>query len=218
MATEELIFRIFGLYEFLVPANKEVITANMTLLDTFGINARGESVLHEWSLNILEFFINILHYEEDELEEFFDKFEAKVEDVLSIASFHEKFIRQSPVADGDSKTTEPAWPTLRMQQWFCRWWKENGEGFLGKRASDLSILVMPAFYIGDAETFASVTHAWFLHTNGKQAQLIKPLTTPIDSDQGGSDAIDTRHPLLGKLLSPPLPERNHGITLNSFSI
>lgn len=201
MATEELIFRIFGLRNFLVPADKEVIIANTTLLDTFGINAHGVIVLHDWSLGLLKFFMNLLHYEEDELKEYFDKFEAKVEDMWSIASFHEKFIQQSPVADDDLETSEPAWPTLRLRQWFCRWWKENGQGFRGERASDLSILVMPAFYIGDAETFASVTHAWFLHTNGKQAQLIRPLNMPLDSDQGGLDVINTRHPLLGK---PPM--------------
>lgn len=200
MATEELIFRIFGVRGFLVPANKEVIIANTTLLDTFNIDAYGEVVLHEWSSDVVEFFMKLLHHEENELKEFFDEFEAKAEDVWSIASFHEKFIRQSPVADNDSKTNEPAWPTLRMRQWFCQWWKENGDDFRGQRASCLSLLVMPAFYIGDAETFASVTHAWFLHTNGKQAQLIRPLLMPLDSDQGGWDAINTKHPLLGKPL------------------
>lgn len=197
MSTEELTFRIAGVPDFWAQATREVITAETTLLDTFHINARGEVVLHAWSPKVVDFFLKLLHNEDDELDDFFDEFEAEVKDVWSIASFHEKYIRHAEVSDDNTETREPGLPTQRVRRWFRGWWEENGEGFRGIAASDLVRLVMPAFYIGDAQTFMSVTHDCFLHTNREQASS-ENVKMPEDSDPGGIGAIDTRHPLLGK--------------------
>lgn len=197
MGTEELTFRISGLPDFWAQAAKEVITANTTLLDTFQADASGEVVLHDWSPKIFDFMMKLLHHEDDELDEFLAEFEAEVKDVWSVACFHEKYIRQAELPD-DNETRELGQVTIRMRQWFRRWWEENGDGFRGELASNLTVLVMPAFYIGDAQTFMSVTHDWFLHTNGKQGptELVK---MPEESDEGGKNAINTKHPLLGTL-------------------
>ncbi|KAI7775553.1 hypothetical protein LA080_006702 [Diaporthe eres] len=198
MATDELTFRISGLPDFWAQATREVVTANTTLLDAFEANASGEVVLHGWSPKVFDFMMKLLHYEDDEVDEFFDEFEAEVKDVWSIASFHEKYVRQAEVADDDTETREPGQLTVRMRQWFRRWWAENGEGFRGKDAEYLMKLVMPAFYIGDAQTFMSVTHDCFLHTNSKQASSMNA-KMPEGPDKGGKNMIDTEHPLLGKL-------------------
>ena len=201
MATDELTFRISGQPDFW-EATKEVITANTTLLDTFELDANGEVVLKDWSPMVFDFFIKLLHYEDDELSEFFGEFEARVKDVWSIASFHEIFIRHAQAAEDDPETIELGWPTLRMRQWFRRWWEKKGEGFQGEFAPALTFLVMPAFYIGDAQTFMSVTYAWFLHTNGEPASSVRRVEMPSNSDQGGLGAIDTQHPLLSTSLFP----------------
>lgn len=199
MATKELTFRISGLPDFWAQATREVITANTTLLDTFHADASGEVVLHGWSPKVFDFMLKLLHHEDDELDEFLGEFEAEVEDVWSIASFHEKYIRQAELAGDDTETRELGQVTIRVRQWFRRWWEENGGGFRGELASNLTSLVMPAFYIGDAQTFMSVTHDCFLHTNGKQGPAEK-VKMPEESDQGGRNAIKTNHPLLGTLL------------------
>lgn len=197
MATDELTFRISGVPDFWAKASREVITENTTLLDAFNANASGEVVLEGWCPKVFDFMMKLLHLEDDELDEFFDEFEAEVKDVWSIASFHEKYVRQAEVADDETETREPGMPTIRMRQWFRRWWDENGEGFRGPlAASDLMVLVMPAFYIGDAQTFMEVTHDCFLHTNSEQASS-KNARMPEDADKGGEKAIDTYHPLLG---------------------
>lgn len=196
MATDELTFRISGLPDFWAEATKEVVTANTTLLDAFNANANGEVILHGWSPKVFDFMMKLLHYEDGELHAFFNEFEAEVKDVWSIASFHEKFIRHAHATDGGSETHESGRPTMRMRRWFRRWYHENGEGFRGALASDLTVLVMPAFYIGDARAFMSVTHDAFLHTNGRQASF-ENVEMPEESDQGGVGAIETNHPLLG---------------------
>lgn len=196
MTTEELNFRIPGHPEFW-PLAKEVVTTNTTLLDTFKVNANGEVVIYGWSPKVFDFFWKLLHYEDDKLDEFLNEFEAKVEDIWSIASFYEKFIKPAQTTD-DSEMNEPRRPTLRLRQWFSRWWEKNGGGFRGAFASELSVLVMPAFYIGDARTFMSVTHDWFLHTNSKQT-LRRHARMPDDSDEGGKGVIKNTHPLLDKL-------------------
>ncbi|KAG6362786.1 hypothetical protein INS49_007880 [Diaporthe citri] len=198
MATDELTFRISGLPDFWAQATREVINANTTLLDAFNANASGEVVLHGWTPKVFDFMMKLLHHEDDELNDFFDEFEAEVKDVWSIASFHEKFIQHAHAADEDSETHEPGHPTLRMRQWFRRWYEENGGGFRGASASDLTVLVMPAFYIGDAQAFMSVTHDWFLHVNGRQASS-ENVRMPEDFDQGGVGVITTNHPLFGQL-------------------
>lgn len=197
MATEELTFRIDGVPDFWAQATREVVTEETTLLNTFHGDTNGEVVLHGWSPKIFDFFMKLLHHDNDELDEFFDEFEAEVKDVWSIASFHEKFVRQAQVTDdSSSEIQEPGRPTARVRQWFRRWWEQNGEGFRGASASDLMVLVMPAFHIGDAQTFMSVTHDCFLHTNREQASSEKA-KMPEGSDPGGILAIDTGHPLLG---------------------
>lgn len=197
MTTEELTFRIDGVPDFWAQATREVVTTETTLLDTFHVNASGEVILHGWSPKIFDFFMKLLHDEDDELDDFIDEFEAEVKDVWSIASFHEKFVSQAQVTDDDSSEThEPRRPTTRMRQWFRRWWEQNGEGFRGAAASDLMVLVMPAFHIGDAQTFMSVTHDCFLHTNREQASS-ESAKIPEGSDPGGIGAIDRGHPLLG---------------------
>ena len=203
MATEELTFRISGLPSFRAQVPKEVITANTALLDTFGLNESGEIVLDGWSEKTFDFFMTLLVYGDDELDQFFNEFEANVAEVWSIASFHEKFIQHDQMTDNNFETNEPGQPTIRVRQWFRRWWEENGEGFRGESASDLTDLVMPAFHIHDAETFSSVTHAWFLHTDNKQAASINDVQMPFDSDQGGWGALNTNHPLLRKSLRLP---------------
>lgn len=198
MATEVLIFRIADVPDFRAHATREAITAETTLLDTFHVNASGEVVLHGWSPKVVDFFMNLLRLGDAELYGFFDEFEAEVKDVWSIASFHEKYVRHAEAAnDNSTETRRPGRPTQEMRRWFSRWWAENGEGFRGIAASDLVRLVMPAFYIGDAQTFMSVTHDCFLHTNREQASS-ENAKVPEGSDPGGIGAIDTWHPLLGK--------------------
>lgn len=196
MATEDLTFRISGLPDFWAQATREVVTANTTLLDIFRADASGEVVLEGWSPKVFDFMMKLLHYEDDELDEFFGEFEAEVKDVWSIASFHEKYVRQAELPDDNTETREPGQVTLRMRQWFRRWWEENGEGFRGRDAVYLMKLVMPAFHIGDAQTFMAVTHDCFLHTNSKQASSYNA-KMPEGPDKGGKNAIDTGHPLLG---------------------
>ncbi|KAK2611476.1 hypothetical protein N8I77_004812 [Diaporthe amygdali] len=197
MATDKLTVRISGLPHFWAEATKEVITTNTILLDVFKISANGEVILHDWSPKIIGFWMKILHYKDDELEKIFDEFEAEVKDIWSIASFHEKFVQRAQLAC-DCHEHEPCFPTIRLRQWFRRWWEANDENFRGNTASELTSLVMPAFYIGDAQAFMSITYSCFLHANRKQ---ISPenLVTPSDSDKGGWGEIDTDHPLLGKL-------------------
>lgn len=200
MVTDDLSFRISGLSNFCAQASREVVTGNTTLLDEFNANASGEVVLHGWSPKIVDFFMKLLRYEDEELVEFLYKFEAEVKDVWSIASFHEKYVRQAEVDDDDdTETREPGQPTVRMRQWFRRWWEGERDRFRGVFASDLTVLVMPAFYIGDALTFMAVTHDCFLHTNSKQASSSNA-RMPKESDAGGKDVIDTYHPLLGTFL------------------
>lgn len=197
MATEVLIFRIADVADFRAHATREAITAETTLLDTFHVNASGEVILHGWSPKVVDFFMNLLRLQNDELHAFFQEFEAEVRDVWSIASFHEKYVRQAEADDdNNSETRKPGRPTQRMRWWFNRWWGKNGEGFRGIAASDLVRLVMPAFYIGEARTFMSVTHDCFLHTNREQASS-ENAKVPEGCDLGGIGAIDTWHPLLG---------------------
>lgn len=196
MATDEVTFRIPGSHDFWAQANREAIIANTTLLDAFNADASGEILLHGWSSKVFDFFMKLLQCDDHELDDFLDEFEAEVKDVWSIASFHEKYVRQAEVADDGTETCEPGQITLRMRQWFRRWWDDNGEGFRGADAEQLTTLVMPAFYIGDAQVFMSVTHDWFLHVSGKQAAAEHALM-PVDSDDGGRHVLDTRHPLLG---------------------
>ncbi|KAL1871889.1 hypothetical protein Daus18300_004522 [Diaporthe australafricana] len=197
MAADNLTFLISGHPDFWAKTSLEVIAADTTLLDTFEPNASGEIILEDWEPRILDFWMRLLHEDDDEVEELFDEFEAEVKDVWYIASFHEMFIQHADMDDDRSETQEPGRPTLRMRQWFRRWWDENNAGFRVEAAMKLNYLVMPAFYIGDAQTFMSVTHDWFLHINGKQA--LEGSTTPDDYDRRGKDAIKTYHPLLGKL-------------------
>lgn len=197
MASDELTFRISGMPEFYAQASREVITAETTLLDAFNADASGEIVLHDWSPKVFDFMMKLLHFEDDELGEIFDEFDAEVKDVWSITSFHEMYVRHAEVSDDDTETREPGEPTIRLRQWFRHWWEENGDSFRGEDAEYLMQLVMPAFYIGDAQTFMAVTHDCFLHTNGKQASSGNA-TRPVDSDKGGKRAIDTGHPLLGE--------------------
>lgn len=192
MATKNLTFLISGHPDFWAKPSLEVITAETTLLDTFEPNTGGEVILEDWSPKIFDFMMKLLHEDDDDVKELFDEFEAEVKDVWSIASFHEKFIQHAHMGDDHSETQRP---TLRMRQWFRRWWDENSAGFRGPDAKNLKFLVMPAFYIGDAQTFMLVTHDWFLHVNGKQAS--EGSATPDDYDKGGEDAIETHHPLLG---------------------
>lgn len=196
MAADEVTFRIPGFHDFWAQAPREAITANTTLLDAFDADAGGEIILHGWSSKVFNFFMKLLQCDDYELDDFLDEFEAEVKDVWSIASFHEKYIRQGEVADDDTETREPGQITLRMRQWFRRWWEDNGEDFRADDAGQLTTLVMPAFYIGDAQVFMSVTHDWFLHVSGKQAAT-EHAVMPVDSDDGGTGVLDTQHPLLG---------------------
>lgn len=197
MAKDELTFRIPGFHDFWAQASREAITANTTLLDAFDADAGGEILLHGWSSKVFEFFMKLLQCDDYALDDFLDEFEAEVKDIWSIASFHEKYVRQPAACGGDdTETSEPGRITLRMREWFRRWWDDNGEGFRGADAEQLTTLVMPAFYIGDAQVFMSVTHDWFLHVSGKQATTEHAIM-PVDSDYGGREVLDTRHPLLG---------------------
>lgn len=199
MEADDLNFRISGLPDFWAQASREVVTENTTLLDAFGADAGGEVVLRGWSPKIFDFMMKLLHEEDDELDEFLDEFDIEVKDVWSIASFYEKYVRHGEAADDGAETREPGQPTTRLRLWFQRWWAQNREGFRGAAASDLMVLVMPAFYIGDAQTFMSVTHDCFLHTSGQQASS-ENARMPEDSDEGGKGVIKTDHPLLGMSL------------------
>lgn len=196
MATDKLTFRISGMPDFWAEATKEVITTNTTLLDEFKIDASGGVMLYGWSPKIIDFWMKILNYEDIELQDIFDEFEAEVKDIWSIASFHEKFIRRAQLACDCHEEHKPKFPTVTLRQWFRHWWEENDENFRGNIASDLTSLVIPAFYIGDAQAFMSITHSCFLHTNNQQASLGNA-RMPVASDEGGRDEIDTHHPLLG---------------------
>lgn len=216
MAADKVTFRIPGYHDTWVQATRESIIANTALLDAFDADADGEILLHGWSSKVFEFFMKLLQCDDYELDDFLDEFEAEVKDVWSIASFHKEYVRQAEVRGDDTETGEPGQITLRMREWFRRWWDDNGEGFRGADAAQLTTLVMPAFYIGDAQVFMSVTHDWFLHVSGKQAAK-EHAVMPVDSDDGATGVLDAQHPLLGTYSCHPLAHEQSNFFTVSYS-
>lgn len=216
MAADKVTFRIPGYHDTWFQATRESIIANTALLDAFDADADGEILLHGWSSKVFDFFMKLLQCDDYELDDFLDEFEAEVKDVWSIASFHKEYVRQAEEADDGTETREPRQITLRMREWFRRWWDDNGEGFRGADAAQLTTLVMPAFYIGDAQVFMSVTHDWFLHVSGKQAAK-EHAAMPVDSDDGATGVLDTQHPLLGTFSCHPLAHEQSNFFTVSYS-
>lgn len=200
MTIEDLLFRLPGHGGKWI-LTKEVVANNTTLLDTYEIDKYEEIVVRDWSSKVFGFFMK-----DDKLKEFLDEFKAEPKDMWSLASFHEKFIQHAQVTD-DSEPNQPGRATLRLRQWLSSWWEENSDRFRGDLASQLPVLIVPAFYIGDARTFMSITHACFLHTNSKQA-LRQHVGMPEDSDEGARGVIKSEHPLLGMSLLLLLSKRD----------
>ena len=200
--------RIFDRPAFRSYAYRTVLDENTTILDKCTVDVNDEVVLHGWSPATVDFWITLLHIAEEQHEKLLDAFNVTIEQLWSIVSFYEMYVRpkrdrdlssvqEDEVRSGNFRAEEASSATLKLRHWFSGWWEDHVSKILETKPEDLAQLVIPALYIGDAKVFMDVTHDWFLHTRGRQSCLdITDL-----SDEAGKGTLAIRHPMLGEWFS-----------------
>lgn len=204
MATNNLTLRIFDTPQFRAYAFKTVIAESTTLLDNHGVDSNGDMVFVGWSPTTIDFWMTLQHSADDEVDECLNVSEVTIQQLWSITSFYELYIRpkkdrdlvalqRAQVTNDNPETEGASLPTLKLRRWFGGWWNDHSLEIREKNAADLAKLVMPAFYIGDPRVFMNITHDWFLHTTGRQSSV----EIVDESDESGKGTLAIRHPVLG---------------------
>lgn len=206
MSSTNLTLRVSNAPDFKAYAVNKVIVENTTLLDHHHSDANGDVVLHGWSPETITFWMTLLHSAGNEVHDLLGAFNVTIQQLWSIVSFYELYVR--PKKDRDLATVQQervtagggrpgaegaSVPTMRLRRWFGDWRRGHGVKIREVDAAGLAMVVMPAFYVGDARVFMDVTHEWFLHTAGRQSSV----GVHDVSDESGKGTLAIDHPLLG---------------------